>query len=83
MATVSDVKFFGESEGRCPECGRDPVKLGRVNLAGFGHRRCCIDCCFGPPREFWVNCPECGWWQPEGEACDKCGEPMRADGASY
>jgi hypothetical protein len=74
MATVSEVKFFPGDPGRCPECGREGVQLGRVNLVGFeGRPPCCIDCCFGPPKEFWSTCQSCGFWQPEGEACDRCG----------
>jgi hypothetical protein len=76
MATVNDVKFFPQSEGRCPRCGRDGVALGRVNVAGLGPGPRCIDCYFGPPRRFWVNCPACGFFQPEGETCDRCSKPL-------
>jgi methionyl-tRNA synthetase len=79
MATVSDVKFYPEREGKCPECGREPVKLGRVNLAGMD-LGLCIDCYFGPPRDLWENCPECGWLEP-GWKCDKCGAVIQPEEA--
>ncbi len=79
MVTVSDVKFFSDREGKCPECGREPVMLGRMNIVGMAFRPLrCIDCCFGPPYYLWDNCPQCGWWQP-GWKCDKCGEVIRGE----
>ena len=75
-ATVSEVVFIPGSEGECPECRRKPVKLGHVNLAGAESRAPhCIDCAFGPPKELWETCQNCGWRQP-GDKCDKCGAEM-------
>jgi hypothetical protein len=49
-ATVSQVFWTPEATGKCPDCGRDGVQLGRVNLAyDFARRLACIHCHFGPP----------------------------------
>lgn len=64
------------SRGRCPECGRTDLDLGQVDWDLGGEPRC-IDCCFGPPTEFWEVCDACSYWQPPQEECDMCGEPMR------
>jgi len=81
MATVSEVLWSGSGEPtRCPECGREGVVLGTVNLDHPSFRKPrCIDCSFGPPKWLWLDCPECGWWQP-GEVCDGCGAAIRTHG---
>lgn len=80
MTTVSDVCWIPEGEpARCPDCGREPVRLGRVNQPYRGaHRLICIDCHVGPPLYFWMTCPACGWFQP-GEVCEKCSTDLYPD----
>jgi hypothetical protein len=74
--TVSEVAWSAETRGCCPDCCRDDLPLGRLNC-GPHRQPACIDCHFGPPTEFWDSCPACGYWQPPGEKCDKCGEIIR------
>jgi hypothetical protein len=58
----------------CPGCGRR-VPLGQVT-DGAGtvtdERLRCIDCHFGPPVEFWEQCPRCGELTPSAESCEAC-----------
>ena len=73
MATVSDIAWHKEKDGKCPYCGRERP-LGHVNTVDdsqFPAR--CIDCCFGPPMEYWDMCDDCGELYV-GEHCDnpKC-----------
>lgn len=72
MATISEVKWYQTSEGKCPGCGRIRP-LGRVNLAdAYSQEERCIDCHFGPPYYYWSICPKCNEAYP-GEKCQNCG----------
>lgn len=74
VITVSDIFWYPTKEGKCPQCGRER-KLGMVNDGDaknqFNDR--CIDCCFGPPMEYWDSCEDCGQLYV-GDHCDnpKC-----------
>lgn len=71
MATVSEVKWYKTKDGQCPYCNRNRP-LGRVNVVGDPDLDRCIDCCFGPPMEFWMRCSKCG----ELKAGDICDSPL-------
>jgi hypothetical protein len=58
MATVSEIAWYDTGEGKCPQCGRERP-LGKVNDGSESYPRC-IDCCFGPPMEYWEMCDYCG-----------------------
>lgn len=69
MVTVSEIKFIPEKEGKCPQCGRVRM-LGHINTADDSDNYSrCIDCCFGPPQEYWERCEDCGQLYV-GEHCD-------------
>lgn len=73
MASISEILWHKMSHGKCPQCGRER-DLGMVNdkrQDQFTDR--CIDCCFGPPVEYWDMCEEYGEFYP-GESCNnpKC-----------
>jgi hypothetical protein len=71
MATVSEVAWRKTGEGLCPGCYRQ-TNLGVVNVGPqLGAR--CIDCCFGPPIDFWFACNKCSWIQVNDGLCEKCG----------
>lgn len=76
MATVSEIFWYPVSEGKCPQCGRER-KLGMPNDGDLKNqfKPRCIDCCFGPPQEYWDMCDACGQLYV-GEYCDnpKCVE---------
>ena len=79
METVSNIFWHKNSHGKCPQCGRER-DLGMVNdkfQDQFKDR--CIDCCFGPPMEYWDMCDFCGQLYV-GEHCDnpKCAEGSQA-----
>jgi len=60
MATISEIAWHKETEGKCPNCGRERP-LGHVNTCDdFQWPARCIDCCFGPPMEYWEICDTCG-----------------------
>lgn len=63
--------------GRCPECSRTDLPLVRIDWRDPAELPRCLDCCYGPPLEYWGKCDACGYWQPPQEVCDMCGEPMR------
>lgn len=71
MATISEIKWYKTSDGKCPQCNRER-QLGRVNYFDTDYPRC-IDCCFGPPQDYWDYCDICGQYFV-GEHCDnpKC-----------
>ena len=71
MATVNDVKWYYVKDGKCPMCNRER-QLGRLNYFDTDYPRC-IDCCFGPPMDYWDMCESCGQLYV-GEHCDnpKC-----------
>jgi len=71
MGTVSEIFWYETSFGKCPQCGRERP-LGQVNDGSQNQDRC-IDCCFGPPMEYWDLCDSCGQLYV-GEHCDnpKC-----------
>ena len=77
MATISEIFWYKTKHGKCSQCGRER-DLGMVNdkrQDQFKDR--CIDCCFGPPQEYWDMCDECGQLYVcmyVGEHCDnpKC-----------
>jgi hypothetical protein len=71
MANISEIAWHPTSKGKCPQCGRYR-KLGLVN-DGLNQFARCIDCCFGPPVEYWTVCDDCGQLFV-GEHCDnpKC-----------
>ena len=78
IATVSEVFWYKTKHGKCPKCGRER-DLGQVNdkfQDQFTDR--CIDCCFGPPMEYWDMCDACGQLYV-GEHCDN---PKCAEGSS-
>jgi len=69
MATISEIFWYKTGRGKCPQCGRER-DLGMVNDKSqpqFQDR--CIDCCFGPPQEYWEMCDSCGQLYV-GEHCD-------------
>ena len=75
--TSSDLLWTVLSHGLCPECGRTDLDLGRLDPWNSDVICRCIDCCLGPPLEFWEVCDACSYWQPPRDECDMCGEPMR------
>lgn len=75
MATVSEIAWKPEKEGKCPQCGRERT-LGHINTYDDADNYArCIDCCFGPPMEYWEMCDVCGQLFV-GDGCDnpKCPE---------
>ena len=75
MATVSEIAWGKTGHGKCPQCGRER-DLGHVNTPDDAENYPrCIDCCFGPPMEYWDMCDACGQLYV-GEHCDnpKCAE---------
>lgn len=75
MATVSEISWHKEKDGICPQCGRERP-LGHINTADDAEYFArCIDCCFGPPMEYWDMCEACGELYA-GYCCDnpKCPE---------
>jgi hypothetical protein len=75
MANVSEIAWQKEGFGKCPCCGRERP-LGHINTVDdFQYSTRCIDCCFGPPMEYWEMCESCGQLFV-GESCDnpKCTE---------
>lgn len=78
MATVSEIVFHPTGEGKCLQCGR-VRKLGYTNDLPLSEQRPrCIDCCFGPPMEYWDMCDACGQLYV-GEHCDNpnCVEALK------
>ncbi len=72
MATVSEICFIPEEIGECSQCHRIRP-LGRLNIIGDSDRKVCIDCHFGPPMDYWGNCPKCGSLEVNPEAyCYEC-----------
>ncbi len=82
MATVSEIAWGKTGHGKCPQCGRER-DLGHVNTPDDEYYPRCIDCCFGPPMEYWDMCDACGQLYV-GEHCDnpKCAEGSPAPAPS-
>lgn len=73
MANVSEIGWYKSFDGKCPQCGRERP-LGHINVDDDEFNRArCIDCCFGPPMEYWDMCDSCGQLYV-GDHCDnpKC-----------
>jgi len=73
MATVSEIQFWPNGKiAEFPVCHRIRP-LGKMNLVDDEGPERCIDCCFGPPMEYWDYCPECGSLEVFPEAyCYEC-----------
>jgi len=75
MATISEIAWHKEKDGKCPYCNRERP-LGHINTIGDNQYPArCIDCCLGSPMEYWELCDACGQLYV-GEHCDnpKCPE---------
>jgi len=77
--TISQMAWHEESFGRCLHCGRERA-LGHINIVSDREWPArCIDCCFGPPMEYWDMCDECG----ELYVGVHCDNPKCSEGAKW